>query len=100
MAPVETYVKTPGGILDYTLDWGSWLKANELILTSTWAITSDQPPDDYERDMIVLGGLVTGALTTVWVKAGVLATIYTVTNTITTPSRVDSRSIQITIGVR
>jgi len=76
MSVVASYTKAPGSTLDYSLDWGSWLQAGEIIV-------------------VVI------AITTAWLQAGVVGVQYTVTNTVTTSlGRVDERSILVDVENR
>lgn len=85
------YEKDPQAILDYSIDWTSFLETAETIATSQWFTTSGITVD------------VTGHTTkvaTIWVSGGTLGQSYELTNRITTsntPARVDERTIIITI---
>lgn len=96
---VNDYIKAPGATLDYSLDYRSWLLTGETINSSTWAITSDQAP--VAGDMTQTQAVIAGGVTTVWLTAGALGTVYTAANTvITSGGRTDTRSIGLTITQR
>lgn len=83
---MATFVKDPEAVLDYVIDWATWLDG-DTIATSEWAavggITIEQ--DSH-----------TSTIATVWLSGGVAGGWYTVTNHITTADgREDDRSIQI-----
>ena len=81
----------PNALLDYAVDWTSWLAAAETISTVVWTVPTglteesapggwSEPDADNKR--------------TVWVSGGTAATDYTVACKITTSvGRVDERSI-------
>jgi len=99
MSVVASYTKAPGSTLDYSLDWGSWLQAGEIIVGSTWAITPSQAPQT--GDATIQQSAVVIAITTAWLQAGVVGVQYTVTNTVTTSlGRVDERSILVDVENR
>lgn len=99
MLTVAKYVKDPGATLDYSLDWGSWLQANETIPSASWAITPSQDPQD--ADVVVANSSVTGSVTTVWLSSGVVGCQYRASCTVTTSAgRTDVRSILLDVELR
>ena len=84
--------KSPGAKLDYSVSWVDWLESGETISNSAWTV-----PDGLTK----VSDTDSGGVATVWLSGGVLGTLYTVTNTITTSTgRIDSRVIRITITIR
>lgn len=71
---MKTFLKDPDAILDYAVDWSSWLGA-DTIAASTWAadagITVDSDDFDNTSTVVVLSG-------------GIVGQTYYVTNSITT----------------
>ena len=83
------FFKGAGAVLDYSIDWTSFL-AGDTISTSTWAAESTGITIDSETEA--------GAVTTVTLSSGVLHREYAVTNTIvTTAGRTATRTIYIHI---
>lgn len=79
-----THTKDPNSLLDFGVDWSSWLASGETISTSEWDVPA---------------GLTEGAstesdgITTVWLSGGTAGTTYRVRNRVSTSaSRVDDRS--------
>jgi hypothetical protein len=99
MSVVASYIKDPSAILDYSLDWGSWLQSNETISGATWAITPSQTAQT--GDLAVKMSAVAGGVTTAWLQNGVVGCQYTASCTITTSlGRTDVRSISIDVEDR
>lgn len=89
-----TFKKDPNAILDYSVDWTSWLQTDETIVSSSWIIpsgltkTTDAFDDKYA---------------TAWLTGGTEGETYTITNRITTnnvPPRTDDRSMNIFVTNR
>jgi hypothetical protein len=80
--PVQTFTKAPADVLDYVLNWGGWLSDGDYIVDSTWAITSDAPDDELVVSPTILPDF-TETATRVWLEGGTHATLYHVSNTIT-----------------
>jgi hypothetical protein len=80
--------KDPQAILDYSIDWTSWLGL-DTIQTSTWMVpTGITKPSDS----------LVGALATVWLSGGTVGTSYIVTNRVVTAGgRTDERSITVRV---
>lgn len=85
----QSHIKDPAAVLDYWLDWGTWLVPGEALLTSTWTTTGTT----------VLGAsAIFGALTQVWVSGGTRGEALTLTNQVTTSDgRTDERSLSLLI---
>lgn len=81
--------KDPDAVLDYSVDWASWLGADTLS-TSTWVISG---PDSL---LVEDSSGKSSTATTVWLSGGTLYRQYTVTNRVTTTEgRTDDRSITV-----
>lgn len=89
---IASYYKDPDAVLDYGLDWSSWLADGETISTSTWTVPSGITKDSDSND---------GTSTTVWLSGGTAGTVYTVANKIVTSTgRTEERSILIQVKER
>lgn len=85
------YQKDPDAVLDYTIDWSTWL-GDDTIATSGWTVPTGLTEDSDSN---------TTTTATVWLSGGTVGTVYTVTNEITTAGgRTDDRSIQIFVTER
>jgi hypothetical protein len=86
-----TFLKDPGGNLDYAVDWTAWL-GNDTIDTSTWTVPTG---------LTKVSDSKTTKIATVWLSGGTVGQEYTVTNHIKTAAgREDERSFTITIVER
>jgi hypothetical protein len=87
--------KAPAAVLDYQMDWSSWLAAGETI--SSAAVTADAgiTVNPSGKSTSTANGVVT-----FWLGGGTAGIAYSVTVTVTTSARVDSRSIQVQVGTR
>lgn len=91
MAVSTTYIKSDNEVLDYMINWATWLGADE-ISTSTWDVEVGLTEDSETE---------TTTTATVWLSGGVDTTTYLVTNQIvTTGGRTAERSFNITIEDR
>jgi len=87
-------IKDPNAVLDYSIDWSTWLATSETITASSWTvptgITQTTPAPSF-----------TNTITTIWLLGGTVGTTYTLTNHITTnQGRQDDRSITIQVVER
>lgn len=84
-----TYIKDPDAVLDYSINWSSWLVAGDTIVTSTWAADDGITIDSDSN---------TTTATTVWLSGGGAGESYDVTNHIVTDDgREDDRTITILV---
>lgn len=84
-----TYVKDPDAILDYSINWSSWLVTGDTIATSTWTAETGITVDSDSN---------TTTAATVWLSGGTLGESYDVTNHIVTDAgREDDRTITILV---
>lgn len=85
----QNFTKDPNAVLDYTVDWSSWLQEGEAIQSSSWVVDAgitDSNPTN------------TGIAATIWLSGGIVNKVYRVTNRITTSAaRVDDRSLLIAV---
>ena len=92
---MTTYQKAAKGVLDYTIDWDTWLNG-DIIASSTWDVPSDLTVDSEGIDSPATS-------TTIWLSGGTNGAFHKVTNRITTdttPARTTSRSIYIEVHIR
>lgn len=86
------FIKDPNAVLDYKIDWASWLATSETISTSTFTVSAGITKDSESN---------TTTTATVWLSGGTAGTTYTATNRITTnQSRTDERTIEIRVEER
>ena len=85
-----TFVKDPGEVLDYQIDWAAWL-GTDTITSSTWTVTG--------ATKVATSSL--NAVTTVWVSGGTLGVPARATNTVVTAGgRTGVRSVDISIEAK
>lgn len=83
-----TYLKTPSDVLDYMVDWSTWL-GTDTISTSSWTVPAA---------MSVSLSSHTTTTTTVFLSGGADGNTYLISNTInTTGGRTVTRSFQVSI---
>ena len=83
--------KDPQAVLDYRVDWESWLGADTMA-SSAWFISG---PDAL---LVADSSSNSSTATTVWLSGGALYRQYTVTNRVTTSEgRTDDRSITVDV---
>lgn len=84
-----TYRKDPSAILDYQINWATWL-GSDTISSSTWIVTTG---------ITKVTSTNTTTTATVWLSGGTAGQTYTATNTIvTTAGRTDQRTITIVVS--
>ena len=83
---VKVYLKDPAAVLDYQIDWSSWLGV-DTITSSSWTASTGLTVDSDSN---------TTTTATVWVSGGTAGTTYQLTNRITTAGgRTDERTISL-----
>jgi len=88
------YVKAASEVLDYTIDWSSWLAAGDTINTSAWAVAPT-------GELTLAAGSNTTTTTKIRASAGVAGKAYTLTNTITTTGGLTGvREIAVSVNPR
>ena len=88
--------KDPDADLDYGFDWSAWLGATDTITASTWAAPA-------ASGLTMHGASISpdGNVTSVWLSAGNVGGVYSVTNHIKTAAgREDERSMRVTVVER
>jgi hypothetical protein len=89
-------LKDPDAILDYSIDWGAEYLGGDLLATSEWSVTPDEP-----AGVSVVGSDFDATTSTVKAAGGNVGRLYTVTNHIVMASgRVDNRSIVLRVEKR
>lgn len=84
--------KDPDAILDYPMDWSSWLETGETLVTSSWLVDNGLTKDSENN---------TTTASVVWLSGGVAGQTYLVTNRITTSlGRQEDRSFRIKVQNR
>jgi hypothetical protein len=89
--PLTTFSKDSSSVLDYALDWSSWLASGEALSCSIWTV---------DQGLSSCTVTTTTSISSVWLSGGVVGTTYSATNTIWTnnsPQRKAERSIAIKI---
>lgn len=82
----NSFLKDPESVLDYQIDWSTWL-GSDTIASSSWVIPTGITEDSDSN---------TTTTATVWLSGGTAGTTYTVTNRIVTAGgRTEDRSLTI-----
>lgn len=88
----QIFTKDPNAVLDYSIDWSSWLQTNETISTSTWTVQTGLTKDSSSN---------TTTVATVWLSGGTAGNTYTAMNRIVTnQNRTEDRTIYIRVEER
>ena len=92
MAVIKKWTKDPDAVLDYSVDWGTWLQTGDKIDSATWTVPTGIVLDSQEEST-------TRAVA--WVSGGTAGVNYTLGCLIeTTSDRTDKRSITIKVRER
>lgn len=84
-----SYLKDPGEVKDYAVDWTAHLAASETVTTSTWVVATGLTKDSDST---------TTTLATIWLSGGTAGEEYRVTNhVITNQGREFERSFTINV---
>jgi hypothetical protein len=87
----QSFIKDPNAVLDYTIDWSTWLEG-DTISTSDWTVPTGLTEASDSN---------TTTTATVWLSGGTAGQEYTVTNRIVTAGgRTEDRSIYIRVEER
>jgi len=82
------FVKDPSAVLDYRIDWSTWLGADTISIV-TWSVPTGITKVSSSND---------STSATIWLSGGTAGTIYEVTcRIVTAGGRTDDRTIGITI---
>jgi hypothetical protein len=85
---VDTFYKDPDAVLDYQIDWSTWL-GSDTISTSAWTVQSGLTKGSDSK---------TDTTTTVWLSGGTAGQTYRVTNRIVTAGgRTDDRTFWVVV---
>lgn len=88
---IATYEKDPSAVLDYSIDWSSWLPTGDTIASVTWSTSDAALVVEASPAPSVASGIATA-----WLSGGVRGARYTATCQVTTTAgRIDDRSIEI-----
>lgn len=86
----SVFIKDPNAVLDYEIDWSSWLRDGDTITASEWIV--DDGLDE-------VGTTFTDTSALVWLSGGTVRTKYRATNRVTTADgRTDDRSIWVVVN--
>lgn len=92
---MNTALKDPQGILDFSQDWTNYLASGETVQTSTWTIEGG------DASLAIQGSpTLVGNIATAFVKDGTPGQVYSLVNRIVTATRTDERSWTIRVGQR
>lgn len=81
--------KDAADVVDYQIDWSTWLETGETISTSSWSVDTGLTKDSDSN---------TTTTATIWVSSGTAGTAYKAYNTITTSAgRTQKKYIEIII---
>lgn len=85
-------IKDPQSVLDYAVDWSTWLASGDTITSSSWSVSG---PDSA---LVIDTDTNDTTSATVWLSAGTLSKTYSVVNRVVTDQgRTDDRTIRITV---
>ena len=89
---MQQFLKDPDAVLDYGVDWSSWLQTAEAISSHTVTVDTGITKDsDSETDGIV----------TVWLSGGTVGETYEITvRIITDAGRTDDRTFSVLLVER
>lgn len=83
------FVKDPDAVLDFVVDWTSWLQASETISTSTFIVPAGITKNSESN---------TSLKATVWLSGGTNGNVYRLVNRITTnQGRTNDRTLEIRV---
>lgn len=86
--PAMTVLKDPAAVLDYGINWATWLNG-DTISTSTWTVPTGITQASESE---------TTTVATIWLSGGTAGEDYLVTNKITTNGgRTDERTIRVSV---
>jgi hypothetical protein len=92
MAAIKEFCKDPDSVLDYHMDWSTWLEAGDTISSSSWTV---DPGLTLDSDSTA------STKSTAWLSGGTHGRSYAATNKIITGAgRTVERSIVLIIRNR
>lgn len=87
------FYKDPDAVLDYAMDWSTWLSSGEAI--STWLVAADSSLITVSTHSHAAG------VVTAWLSGGVVGSAYTISvKVVTSSSRTEERSFKVKIKQR
>ena len=87
----QTFTKDPNAVLDYQIDWSTWL-GSDTIATSAWTVPTG---------MTLVTSSATTTAATIWLSGGTAGSSYGVVNRITTDGgRTEDRTLTIVVSER
>ena len=91
---MQFYVKDPGAVLDYSINWAAgYLQSGETLASSVWTV--------FPGDMTQNSAGSAAGVASITVSGGAPGQIYQLTNRITTSQeRTDERSITVRVEHR
>jgi hypothetical protein len=90
------FLKDPGAVLDYSIDWGAEYLDGDMLAGSEWSVEPDEP-----SGVTVAGSDFDATSSSVKAAGGAPGSIYRLINRVTLQSgRVDERSIVIRVEER
>jgi hypothetical protein len=90
------YLKSPGGQLDYSIDWAAGYLDSQSVTSSYWTITPVEV-----GGLAVLANTRTAARVTATLTGGVAGHVYAVSNrAIFSDGRIDERTISVRVETR
>lgn len=88
MSDSKAFDKDPDAVLDYAVNWASWLGV-DTISTSTWTVATG---------LTQVTASATTTVATIWLSGGTAGTSYSVANKIVTAGgRTDERTLTIVV---
>jgi hypothetical protein len=93
---MSLYLKTPGGQLDYSIDWAAGYLDTQSIANSFWTITPVEA-----GGLAVLADTRSAARVTATLTGGLAGHVYAVSNrAIFSDGRIDERAISVRVEAR
>jgi hypothetical protein len=89
-------LKDPDAVLDYSVDWGAEYLGDDLLSTSDWSVSPDEP-----GGISIVGSNFDAKIATAKAGGGIAGRVYRLDNHIVMDSgRIDSRSIMLRVEKR
>lgn len=86
---MQTFIKDPNAVLDYQVNWVTWL-GSDTIATSTWTVPTGITKASESN---------TTTTATVWISGGTAGTSYEIVNRIVTAGgRTEDRTLTIMVA--
>jgi hypothetical protein len=87
----QTFTKDPNAILDYQINWATWL-GTDTIASSAWTVPTG---------LTQVSATASTTATTIWLSGGTAGTSYSVVNRIVTDGgRTEDRTLTIVVAER